>query len=297
MRRELSILIPIYNDCCTALVRQVESQAQQIDGFQYEIIIGDDGSDKANVIEENRRNEALPHCRYLRFEQNRGRSAIRNSLAKAAKYQWLLFIDGGHMRLCKDSFLLDYLSEDDDWQVLYGGYQLETPSDINTNSCLRYKYERRSEQNASARQRNENMYLDFHSANFMVRRDVFQSIRFDEHLRRYGYEDVLFGKKLSEAGIAIRHIDNPTLYTAYEDNAVFLGKTEESLLTLKEMEDELRDYSRLITTVDRLERLYLAPLFRLFYQASRRLLSNNLTSSHPSLLVFNLYKIGFYLSI
>lgn len=46
--QELSILIPVYNDEATSLVKSLHKQAQAISGLCYEIIVFDDGSTNKN---------------------------------------------------------------------------------------------------------------------------------------------------------------------------------------------------------------------------------------------------------
>ncbi len=164
-------------------------------------------------------------------------------------------------------------------------------------SNLRYKFERRSRQNAVAEMRRRSTSLDFHTTIFMARRDVLQRVRFNEHLHRYGYEDVLMGKEMQKSGIEVHHIDDPAIFFNLDDNDVFLKKTDESLRTLKEFEDELRGYSRLIATTDRLKAAHLDGVFRLLYRACGKMMRRNLTGGHPSLFVFNVYKVGRLLSI
>ena len=79
----LSILIPTYNDECVTLVDDLRQQAEQ-SGIVFEILVGDDGSTDAEVIEKNRKICKWPHCHYLIQIQNIGRAAIRNFLAKEA---------------------------------------------------------------------------------------------------------------------------------------------------------------------------------------------------------------------
>ena len=43
MINELSILIPVYNDNATVLVRVLQAQAEAVDGLEYEILAVDDG--------------------------------------------------------------------------------------------------------------------------------------------------------------------------------------------------------------------------------------------------------------
>ncbi len=297
MTNELSVLIPVYNDCASQLVRQIAAQAAEIQGLQYEIIIGDDGSDDAETVRKNAECAGTGNCKLLRFDTNRGRSAIRNALADGAKYRNLLFIDGGHMRLCNEKYLQTYLSIGGDWQVVYGGYCLSEPQEDVKRSNLRYKYELQNSRNMSAMQRNDDPCYGFHSSNFLVRKDVFRRVRFDERFVRYGYEDVFMGKMLAEQGIKIQHIDNPTVFSGYEENAVFLQKTIDSLLTLKEFESEIGSYSRLANNARLCKRLKIDGRLRNLYRLKKEQWTANLTGHSPSLTVFKLFKLGFFLTL
>ncbi len=297
MKKELSILIPVYNDSCIDIVAQLSAQAGKIDGLSYEIIVGDDGSDNEEIVKENRRIETIANCKVIRYDKNRGRSAIRNTLVAKARYPWLVFIDGGHMRLCSEDYLSEYLRADDSWRVVYGGYCLSELPPEQKKGSLRYKYENRNKQNSSARLRLRAGNVNFHSSNFMARRDVFCRVGFDERFVRYGYEDIFIARDMERNGIGIRHIDNPTVFCGYEDNRVYLEKTVESLLTLKEYEPELYDYSRLLQIVKTIKRTRLESCFRNLYKLKKQSWISNLEGSSPSMLVFDLFKIGFYLNI
>ncbi len=298
MKRELSILIPVFNDRCGRLARQLDEQAAKIEGLKYEIVIGDDGSTDGNVVDENRRAAAEGlNCRIISNQDNRGRAAIRNALADAAKYQWLLFVDGGHMQLCDDGFLRNYLACDGDWLVVYGGYRLSGPANELKTSNLRFKYESRTRQNMSAEMRNAAPAMDFQTNNFLINKDIFRRVRFDERFVRYGYEDVFMGKSLSERGIEIHHIDNPVERCGYEDNATFLQKTIDSLLTLKEFEAELAGYSRLLANVRLCRKLKIDSRLKNLYLKRKARWTANLTGKNPSLTIFKLFKLGYFLSL
>ena len=93
MINSLSILIPTYNNVCFELVKTLQAQAALLSDFEYEILVADDGSTDLSTITTNRKINEIENCRYIEREKNVGRSAIRNFLAKEAKYEWLLFID------------------------------------------------------------------------------------------------------------------------------------------------------------------------------------------------------------
>ena len=103
--QELSILIPVYNDDATLLVKSLCKQAQAISGLCYEIIVFDDGSTDKRTIENNYSLTLLPHCRYICAEHHDCRAAMRNSLVRQAKYEWHLMIDA-RLILVNNDFLI-----------------------------------------------------------------------------------------------------------------------------------------------------------------------------------------------
>ena len=291
MKQELSILVPTYNGDCRAMVTELHHQGEAVAGLSYEIIVADDGSTDRRTVEQCRETvEHLPHCRFIDRRVNSGRAAIRNFLAREARYEWLLFLDCD-MAIPSCHFLHDYLCADAP-DIAYGGYVVG-PGDA---ANLRYRYERACEPLHRAEERRKHPFLHFHTCNFMVRRDVLLSHPFDERFRHYGYEDVLFGKQLRQAGIGIVHLDNPAGFFTFEDNARFVSKTEEGLRTLRLFRDDLHGYSQMLDFADTLSapaRFLLRLWHRLAGGAERRLLCG----SHPSLRLFKLYKLGYFLNI
>ncbi len=296
MTHQLSILLPTFNDSCSGIVSQLSHQALNIPDLSYEILIGDDGSTNQAIIDENQQLTRLPHCKVYRFEKNRGRAAIRNSLTDFAEKEWLLFVDSGDMLIQSDHYIQRYLLSTDGHQVVYGGYTLShlTP-DLQTSN-LRYKYEMASLHNSSATMRKKMRIPNFQSSNFMARRDICQQVRFDERCVRYGHEDTLWAKDLSLHGITIHHIDNPIQRYKYEDNTTYLAKTIESLTTLHQFHDELSDYSRLIRIAQRIDKFHLTPLVRYIFRHNEQAWIANLQGNNPSLRVFNLFRLGYYIA-
>ena len=290
--KALSILIPTYNDLCVKLVGDLRQQAEAV-GIICEILVGDDGSTDASVVAENKAIEQLEHCRYLIQPQNIGRAAIRNLLAKEAQYDWLLFIDSD-MTVVRPDFISKYVSQHAD--VIDGGVSIGGDAEMLRHN-LRYLYEKASENEHTVEVRQKNPYQDFHTANFMIRRDLMRSHPFDERFRYYGYEDVLFGKTLKADGVKITHIDNPLGFNTFEDNPSFIAKTEEGLRTLHQFRDELRGYSRLLTLIGGIHIPLILTLIRLFHRLFGRLIRHNLCGSHPSIQLFRLYKLGYYLTL
>ncbi len=290
MKHELSILIPTYNGICLQLVRSLCRQAEAVEGLDYEIIVADDGSTDEACVNANRAIGTLPHSLYIIRSANSGRAAIRNFLAQQARYQWLLFIDSD-MTIRHDDYLHNYLACDG--EVVYGGYTVGEGPQGN----LRHIYEQEAAPRHTATERRKHPYQDFHTANFLIRRELMLAHPFDERFRHYGYEDVLLGKVIRQAGIAIAHIDNPVGFDTFEDNASFVSKTEEGLLTLYEFRHELRGYNSLLTLVNGIHIGAVRSAIRLWHRLLGPLERRNLCGSHPRLNVFKLYKLGYYLSL
>ena len=288
----LSILIPTFNDLCVNLVEGLRLQAEET-GITYEILVADDGSTDEDVVRQNNAISQWPYCQYLRHTNNIGRAAIRNLLVRTAQHEWLLFIDSD-MTLFRPNFLARYLLADD-VDVIDGGVVIGGDAEA-LRGNLRYRYEKSAEHEHTVEKRQQNPYRDFHTANFLIRRELMLSHPFDERFRHYGYEDVIFGKQLRAAHIAITHIDNPMGFCTFESNPDFVSKTEEGLHTLLLFRNELRGYSRLLTLVDSIHIPLILSLIRLFHWLFGSLIRRNLCGSHPSLQLFKLYKLGYYLS-
>ena len=289
----LSILIPTYNDLCVKLVGDLRQQAEQT-GIGYEILVGDDGSTDHEVVSENRQIDQWAHCRYLVQPQNTGRAAIRNRLAREARYDWLLFVDSD-MTVVRPDYIGQYVAQDNA-DVVDGGVTIGGDAEV-LKQNLRYLYEKASEHEHTAEMRQKKPYQDFHTANFLIRRDLMLSHPFDERFRYYGYEDVLFGKQLRADHIAIKHIDNPMGFCTFESNPDFVSKTEEGLRTLYQFQSELRGYSRLITLVEGIHIPLILSLIRLSHRLFGGLIRRNLCGRHPSLKLFKFYKLGYYTTI
>ena len=286
----LSILIPTYNYCCVGLVHDLHEQAVLTD-IQFEILVADDGSDNMRIIQENSSINSFSHCRYIRREHNTGRSAIRNFLVQQSKYDTLLFLDGDG-RIISSDFLKRYLKSNG--PVVDGGVTIIPDKTLNNN--LRYKYEFANKNRHTATQRQSRPYQHFRTTNFMASRETMTRCPFDERYRFYGYEDVAFGKVLQENNIKICHIDNPICMEGLENNSDFMRKTEEALRTLFHFRDELKDYSRMLISLQHLNRLTVLGIW-ILHQLFGYLERKNLTGKHPFLWVFKLYKIGYYLSL
>ena len=291
MKKSLSILIPTRNDDCTDLVKSLVEQAASIQDLDYEIIVADDGSTEGTIIAGNRMVGSLHNCRYIVRKENVGRAAIRNFLAQEAKNEWLLFIDSD-MLIINSHFLEQYLKTENQEMVIYGGYKVIGRKLHN----LRFHYEKTSERKHTCRKRREHPYLDFHTSNFMILRSLMLEHPLDINYRGYGYEDVAYGKQLKDAEIKITHINNPVGFSKFENNCDFIAKTEESIRTLKAHRKELYGYSRIILFAEKLRKYHLGGAIDSLYRRSHNKWRKRLCEGKGSLLLLNLYKVGYYIN-
>lgn len=293
----LSILIPTYNYDCSNLVNELVKQACGIGGLCYEIIVGDDGSTEQGIIGANRAINSMPGCEYWERGCNSGRAAIRNALYARSRGTHLLFLDSDGMP-ASANFLARYVAVINELPagVVCGGivHPLQLPS---PRVSLRWRYEKSAEKRMTTAWRNAHPYDNFRSFNFLIERDAFSAIMFDERVRRYGFEDNLFGMRLQECGVAIKHIDNPMLNVDIEPNDVYVRKNKEALATLAAHYSSLSSHVRLAVQLGRVERWHMGWLLSLLYKISRPLLLRNLLGENPCVWVLNFYKAGYLRSL
>ncbi len=228
----LSILIPIYNYNGIKLVTDLHAQAQAM-GIVFEIIVADDHSPNSPNA-----NEAINHlvfAKYVYLPQNLGRSGARNWLAQNAQYAYLLFIDGD-MGVRSGDFLRKYVDVLAEKRVVCGGhfYDKELPSE---EFLLHWTYGRTREERP-AKIRNLAPYQGFVPSNFVIPKDVFLSIEFDESIKGYGHEDTLFGESLQQKGIEVRHIDNGLVHLGLSTDAAFMDKVDVAVKNLRFLEEK-----------------------------------------------------------
>ena len=291
--QSLSVLIPAYNCCCLPLVEQLHRQLEQA-AIPYEIIVGDDGSTDTTTIQSNQPINTLSHCRYIVRTENTGRAVIRNFLAQTAQYEFLLLIDSD-MSVVSESFIQNYLAAECQTVVDGGIIVCGDPDDLKGN--LRYLYEKAEEPHHTVSERQRSPHQHIHTANLLIRRDLMLQYPFDNRFRHYGYEDVLLGKTLHQHHVPILHIDNPLGMCTFETNAAFVAKTEEGLRTLYTFRKELRGYSRLLTFVSGIHLAIVKNIIRFWHQVFNKAERRNLCGSRPSLWVFKLYRLGYFLCL
>ena len=287
----------------------------------FEIIFADDGSADATARQRNAIIAQLPYCQYIERPKNVGRSAIRNFLAHTAHYSHLIFLDGD-VAIKRGNFVQTYLAHRNDADVIIGTLHFsrmqvacdtaediightkrakeetkKTTEPVLYDDNLKYRYEQQFLAKHPVKKRMQQPYASFRTTNFMARRDLLLAYPFDETFHEYGYEDTLFGKQLKEHGATLIHLDKAATIADYEDNATFVAKTEESLRTLAAHAHQLQGYSTLLHTANKLKCLHLQPLIAFIFELFKGLLHKNLCSKSPSVFLFNVYKLGYYVNL
>ena len=219
---------------------------------------------------------------------------IRNFLAQTAQYEFLLLIDSD-MSVVSESFIQNYLAAE--CQTVVDGGIIVCGDPVELQGNLRYLYEKAEEPHHTATERQRSPHQHIHTANLLIRRDLMLQYPFDNRFRHYGYEDVLLGKTLHQHHVPILHIDNPLGMCTFETNAAFVAKTEEGLRTLYTFRKELRGYSRLLTFVSGIHLAIVKNIIRFWHQVFNKAERRNLCGSRPSLWVFKLYRLGYFLCL
>lgn len=293
----LSILIGIYNWDVTHLVDDLVQQANAL-SIPYEVILLDDASQRDFQL-LNARLDFLPHVTYLQNSFNVGRSVIRNTLASKAQYPYLLFMDCD-TSVQNPQYLSNYvamLQAKPTQIVVSGGYAYPSQKP-EPNYVLRWQYGRKKEV-IKAEKRNHQPNFSFSTFNFLISKDIFEKVEFDETISAYGHEDTLFGIHLMELGITVKHIDNPLQHEVKVENSKFIQQTESSinnLLLILEKVQNREDFAKhvaLLRAFTALQHYHLTRLFRWTYRLMSNWILRNLTSSNPSIFLFDMYKLHY----
>ena len=291
----LSVCIPVYNVDVTCLVKKLIKQANEL-SINIELLIYDDGSE-IGYKQINSSLKNFDQINYKELKINIGSAAIRNRIAVDALYNSLLFIDSDSE--IPNDYLSKYFPHITNNKMIVCGGRVHPKQLPSIDKSLRWKVGKLKE-DFSAEQRNQIPNKSFMSNNFLVKRELFDKIRFDETIERSGHEDTMFGIKLEMLGIHIFHIDNPVIHIGLESNMEFITKTEQRLETLKIIESKNEDnqllYDRI--TILRyyriLKRLKLIGFASVLFLKSKSYLSELLQNTNPSMLIYDIYKLGYY---
>ncbi|REE80490.1 glycosyl transferase family 2 [Lutibacter oceani] len=288
----ISVLIPIYNYNAVTLIAFILEQLQNTD-IQFEIICINDASTKFSF--ENNELKKFKNTQLINLDKNIGRSKIRNLLVEKSAYNWLLFLDADVLPK-EPTFIKKYIeciqkSED---KVFVGGivYSKNKPEKDN---MLRWVYGKKREE-ISVEKRNYKPYQYVSGANFLINKSIFNHIKFNEKINKYGYEDVLFVEELKIKNFKITQINNPVYHLGLETNSIFLAKTKEgieNLLRLNSSQILKGENLKLLRTFKILKTLKITWFFAEGYNVFHKYFENNLLGKTPSLFLLDIYKLTY----
>jgi glycosyltransferase involved in cell wall biosynthesis len=291
----LSILIPTYNYNAVSLVLELQKQCLECE-IIFEILVFDDGS--KGFLDENQKINSLENCRFSKNNSNLGRGKNINFLAESAKFEWLLIMDCDTFPT-QDNYIQKYISKiNENEKVVFGGiqYKKEQPQ---KDQLLRWIYGN-SRESLSVEKRNNNPNENALTSNLLIEKEVFLSNPFDKSITNYGYEDLVFLSELKEKRVLVAHIDNPTFHLGLETSQEFLGKTKIALDNLKSIaktNPRASSESKILKIYSIVNKIYLTSLISYIFKITENKIAQNLLSRKPSLLLFDLYKLGYYCSI
>jgi glycosyltransferase involved in cell wall biosynthesis len=292
----LSILIPTYNYKIFDLVFELKNQCDCLD-FNYEIICQDDNSNSIFNIENEKINR-LENCQFKTNSENYGRSKNRNKLAENSKYDYLLFLDADTFPI-EENFISKYLSEIKEFAtIVYGGIRYTDKKPPN-DKLLRWIYGKKREA-LTVSQRNKNSYLSFLTLNFLIHKEVFKKINFNESIPNLRHEDTLFSYELMKKNIPIKHIENPVFHFGLDEFNSALKKEHESLIALKNLlENKLLspEYLKISNLYFIIKKYQIRLLILYSFKILKPVLLKNISSSKPSLVLFDIYRVGYMCSL
>nr|WP_294926813.1 glycosyltransferase [uncultured Flavobacterium sp.] len=292
----LSILIPTYNYNVFPLVVELKEQADCL-GIDYEILVQDDCSNEF-LIENNKIN-TLKYCFFSSNERNLGRGQNRNYLASKARYSSLLFLDCD-MFPTQNNFVKTYILsvKKTEHIVVFGGikYKKEKPE---KEKLLRWIYGNKRE-SLSLKVRKEKTNSHALTSNLLIQKELFIKNPFDDSITKYGYEDLCFLTALEKKNIHVCHVENPTFHLDLETSLLFIEKTKialENLVFIIDSEIINPDDSKIASTFNLLRKFMLVKFTSSIFKKLESSIKSNLLSENPSLILFDIYKLGYYCTL
>jgi glycosyltransferase involved in cell wall biosynthesis len=210
---KLSILIPFFLDDPSALAAGLNPMIGA--RKDIEIVLFDDGtpslalnSDVARCV----RALSAP-ARLVSSDVNLGRASARNRLARAARGEWLLYLDAD-MAPAGDAFLDAYLEavDGDGFDAAFGGFETDAPAE-HAHRVHAALTRLSDEHDAAARLRTG--ATAFCASNMLVRAEVMKAVPFDEDFTGWGYEDVEWAVRADKA-FTLTHLDNAARHGGLE---------------------------------------------------------------------------------
>jgi glycosyltransferase involved in cell wall biosynthesis len=218
----LSVLIPTYRDDPSALLTALDER-----GADAEIVLLDDGGGDAALTQRmaGRIEKLKLPARLIVLSPNEGRARGRNRLARHARGRHLLFLDSD-MLPDPPGFLSRWSAvAGDDTPVAFGGFTLDQTPRRPEHALHRAMALKSDCTPAPERAREPEKHV--FTSNLLVRRDVFETVGFDEGFAGWGWEDVEWAMRVAQR-YPILHIDNSATHLGLDTAPALAAKYEQS---------------------------------------------------------------------
>jgi glycosyltransferase involved in cell wall biosynthesis len=164
-------------------------------------------------------------ARLIALSSNEGRAKGRNRLARHARGRHLLFLDSD-MLPDPIGFLARWAAvAADDTPVAFGGFTLDQTPRRPEHELHRAMALKSDCTPAPERAKEPEKHV--FTSNLLVRRDVFETIGFDEGFAGWGWEDVEWAMRVAQRH-PILHIDNSATHLGLDTAATLAAKYEQS---------------------------------------------------------------------
>lgn len=218
----LSILIPTFRDDPTALLKALDDPSA---GAEV-VVLDDGGGDDALAERIARRVEKLRvPVRFVRLSSNEGRAKGRNRLASHARGGHFLFLDSDMLPDTPDFVSRWAAVAESNAPVAFGGFTLDQTPQRPEHALHRAMALKSDCTPAPERAKAPEKHV--FTSNLLVRRDVFETIGFDEGFSGWGWEDVEWAMRVVRQH-PILHIDNTATHLGLDPAPAMAAKYEQS---------------------------------------------------------------------
>jgi len=292
----LSILIPIYNYNANSLVLELHKQCLECE-IEFEIVCQDDVS--STYLSENDAINTLQNCSFSINKINLGRGRNINSIAEKARFNWLLILDCDVFPTNK-YFIKNYIEaiSSNICKIIFGGISYESRT-LENQKLLRWIYGNKRE-SLPVELRRKKPFSSALTSNILIEKELFIKNPFDNSIIKYGYEDLCFLSVLQSKKIQILHINNPAFHLNLETSNLFLEKTKiaiENLNFIIAAKILNPKDLKIIKIYNLVKKNGFEKLVVFIFNKFEFKIIDNLLSDKPSLLLFDLYKLGYYCKI
>ena len=132
--------------------------------------------------------------------------------------------------------------------------------------------------------------------NFLIRKSVFERIRFNETIPNLRHEDTLFAYNLKIAKINVLHVDNPVFHLGLDMSEEFIKKSLESidsLLFLTKNNLLPLNHTKITKVFTLIKKIHLNTLLAYVYKKHNIFFTKNLLSKKPTLFILDLYRLSY----